>query len=111
MPPPAINYGSYVIASAAKQSRAGGAQSQRDCFVAPRALLAMTGLSRRPSARDFHQCLEFGAGDGLLALQVAQLGQQALAFGALGARQLLPEARQVALDLGQFTVQRGGGAG
>ena len=41
-----------------------------------------------------------------MALQAAQLCEEALVLGALGARRLLAQARQVALDIGQLDVER-----
>ena len=42
---------------------------------------------------------QFGFGDGLVALETAQLGQEALAIGARGARDLLAQARQISLTV------------
>src|SRR5712692_6738438 len=85
-----------VIASEAKQSRCNQSRLLRRAEGAPRNDRSPGGALC--SAPNFGERLQFGAGDGLLALQLAQFGQQPLALGALGARDLVPEARQVALD-------------
>src|SRR5437763_6114588 len=52
---------------------------------------------RRGSAADFGERLELGAGDALLAFEMAQFRREPLAVGAGRAAEMVAQARQIAL--------------